>query len=350
MTILLIAATYVFTPIVVPGSSIQVAFGLNDSEQTMITTADGVSGVYRRGTFTPLPPSDAGLATGFGINNDGVITGTITLADGSDQGFILSGSTYTTFSRPGFIYTAPRAIDNAGMVTGFSFNAVPTVGSRGFLYDPATGTFTDVTPSGSTFTLVQGSNVAGQVTGNSQGRGVTRYGFVWQGGSFTTFRVGDLRTNVRGINDAGLMTGFNLTLSANAAGFIGTPSTGFDRIAAPDADEFGTSCEGINNLRQVVCVYVDTAGVGRAFIASLPEVALARLLDDVTGVGPGKSLEAKVMDAQTDYAGGDIASTCADLTDLLKEVKAQTGKKVSVAAAGFMSTNTTAIQGAIGCR
>ena len=190
MTILLIAATYVFTPIVVPGSSIQVAFGLNDSEQTMVTTADGVSGVYRRGTFTPLPPSDAGLATGFGINNDGVITGTITLADGSDQGFILSGSTYTTFSRPGFIYTAPRAIDNAGMVTGFSFNAVPTVGSRGFLYDPATGTFTDVTPSGSTFTLVQGSNVAGQVTGNSQGRGVTRYGFVWQGGSFTTFRVG----------------------------------------------------------------------------------------------------------------------------------------------------------------
>ena len=134
MTILLIAATYVFTPIVVPGSSIQVAFGLNDSEQTMVTTADGVSGVYRRGTFTPLPPSDAGLATGFGINNDGVITGTITLADGSDQGFILSGSTYTTFSRPGFIYTAPRAIDNAGMVTGFSFNAVPTVGSRGFVW------------------------------------------------------------------------------------------------------------------------------------------------------------------------------------------------------------------------
>ncbi len=126
-------------------------------------------------------------------------------------------------------------------------------------------------------------------------------------------------------------------------------ATGFQLLVAPGSGVNGTVCEGINNARQVVCEFTDEAGTGHAFIASPPEVALADLLDEVTGVGPGKSLEAKVMAAQTDFAGADIASTCSDLSDLVSEVNAQTGKKIGAAVAGAIIANTAAIETALGC-
>lgn len=276
--IFLLAVAYVFTPVVVPGENVQVIFGINDHEQTMVTT-DLSSGTYQRGRYTRLPPPPAGYqATGLGINNAGVITGVATASGGNEQGFVLRGSVYTFFTRPGWENTEGRAIGNSGLITGYSFNF--TGESAGFLYDPAAGTFTDATPPGSIFTITQGINKFGRIAGTGRQPGTGRYAFVWQQNRFEQGKhelvpflersvVGDGPTNAKGINDAGVIVGFTRSGSTNA-GFVGNASRGYELLLPPgatDANAF-TVCQGINNADQVVCAVSDPAGNVHAFIGS----------------------------------------------------------------------------------
>src|SRR5262245_44211705 len=127
-TAFLLAAGYVWTQILVPGGTVTSAFGLNDKGQTAVALADGSSGIYRGGHFTPLPAPPAGVVVGAtGINNAGVVVGDAFPGGGAvEVGFILHGSTYTFFSRPGWDNTEPRAIGNSGLITGHSNNAAFT--------------------------------------------------------------------------------------------------------------------------------------------------------------------------------------------------------------------------------
>jgi|SRR5215472_8154084 len=119
------AQDYVWTEIVIPGATVFRAAGLNDKGETAVITTDGRTGIYRDGTFAPLPPPPKGLQVeAWGVNNDGVITGcAFTVPDTCPQGFILRGSTYTFFSRQGWENTTARAIADSGLITGQSFNA-----------------------------------------------------------------------------------------------------------------------------------------------------------------------------------------------------------------------------------
>ena len=108
------AQEYSWTEIVIPGATVSNVFGLNDKGQTAVTLTDGTAGIYGDGIFTPLPPPPEGFRVGAtGINNDGVITGPAFGVAGTEQGYILRGSNYTLFSRPGWDYTEPRAIARA---------------------------------------------------------------------------------------------------------------------------------------------------------------------------------------------------------------------------------------------
>jgi hypothetical protein len=60
---------------------------------------------------------------------------------------------------------------------------------------------------------------------------------------------------------------------------------------------------------------------------------LSALLTQVTGVGPGRSLAAKVRTAQSALAAGDTALAASKLADLISETQAQRGKKIPVATA-----------------
>ena len=73
---LLLVATYVITPISIPGENVLQAFGLNDHGQVAVNT-DVSSGIYQRGAYAVLPPLPAGYSFPFaaGINNSGTITG-----------------------------------------------------------------------------------------------------------------------------------------------------------------------------------------------------------------------------------------------------------------------------------
>ncbi|MEJ2516136.1 MAG: SGNH/GDSL hydrolase family protein [Gammaproteobacteria bacterium] len=82
---------------------------------------------------------------------------------------------------------------------------------------------------------------------------------------------------------------------------------------------------------------------------ALVPVRLQQLLADVTGVGPGRSLAAKMGRAQSYYAASNIGATCSVLGAFVNEVEAQTGKKLTAAQAAAFTSDASAITEALGC-
>jgi hypothetical protein len=199
-----------------------------------------------------------------------------------EQGFILIGSTYTFFSRPGFDNTEPRAISQSGLITGYSYQN--TGETAGFVYNPGTGIFTDVTPPGDNarFTIAQGMNKFGRISGHAYLQpaqlGFRRYAYIWQQGTLgkrvpflDRIRVADRDSSGRGINDAGITVGYTGRPDGTDVGFVGSDSRGFRLLVPPGGDAAGAGviCEGINNEREVVCLVQDSSfNVTGAFIGS----------------------------------------------------------------------------------
>jgi hypothetical protein len=278
---------YSWTEILVPSiGPLGLVIGINDYDQIAVNNADNSkTGIYRHGVFTALPAPPAGYTVSAqGINNVGVIVGTGFTSDPTlGQGFILIGSHYTFFSRPGWDNTSARAIANSGLITGFSSSADLSA-TAGFIYDPRTKTFTDATPpgSGTGFSATQGMNSSGRITGDGrQPDGSGRYGFVWQQRTLgndgqqlapflAQFRIAGVGTAARGINDAGVITGFVNAGSGVVGGFVGNDVRGFQLLVPPggDAPEAFVGCSGINNANKVVCEVTDALGNNRAFVGT----------------------------------------------------------------------------------
>jgi len=280
-------SSYSWTEILIPRiGPLSSAFGINDYDQVTVTNADGSkTGIYRNGIFTPLPAPPAGYkVSALGINNAAAIVGgAFSPSDPShEQGFVLRGSRYTFFSRPGWSNTSARAISQSGLVTGYNYDDAVTA-CAGFIYDPRAGTFTDATPPGSgpCFSVTQGMNADGRISGDGRLEGLGRYAFVWQQGTLvkgklelapflSRFRIADEATAARGINDAGVIVGFTSRPDGTAVGFVGSDSRGFQLLIPPGGDAVGAIvvCEAINNANKVVCDVSDAAGNTRAFVGS----------------------------------------------------------------------------------
>src|SRR5215469_17897727 len=186
------AAGYTWSEILIPSiGPLGLTIGINDKGQVAVSNVDGSkSGIYGKGTFTPLAAPPAGYSVqARGINNSGIITGgAFPPSDPThEQGFVLVGSKYTFFSRPGWNNTEGRAISQSGLVTGFNADDLTALTAcAGFIYDPATGVFTDATPpgSGGCFSTAQGMNAAGRISGDGRlPDGTGRYAFIWQQGT-----------------------------------------------------------------------------------------------------------------------------------------------------------------------
>jgi hypothetical protein len=291
------AAGYSWTEILIPSiGPLGSVFGINDNDQVTVNNfAASKAGVYRHGMFTPLPAPPAGSSnvSAIGINNGGAIVGgALAPSDPThEQGFVLVGSKYTFFSRPGWDNTEARAISNSGLITGFNFNgpfsSLDLSTTAGFIYNPGTKTFTDATPpgSGTGFSTAQGMNASGRISGDGRlPDGSGRYAFIWQQETLVKdgqqlapfldqFRIAGVNTVARGINDGGVIVGF-LSGTAAGGGFVGNDSRGFELLIPPGGDAAGAfaACTGINNFSHVVCEVTDALGNNRAFIGT-PEAA-----------------------------------------------------------------------------
>jgi hypothetical protein len=281
-------ATYVFTRIdyqvvngaVIPGGNFTVTWGINDSSQVAMEIANGNVGqnfIYQGGTFLPLPVPPSGVQIApVGINNAAAVVGGAFPAPpsfSSEQGFILSGGHYNFFAHPGWPNTEARAIGKSGLVTGIAYTDLNSFGgSVGFIYNPATGVFTDIAPvplANAGFVIAQGINAAGQVVGSYRPNGGDTAFLRQPDGTIETFRVNNMSTLARGINDNGLITGF-VGSSSLVAAFVGDAS-GFQLLSCPATVCPGVTAtfgEGINNLGQIVGGWVDSGFFTHGFIAT----------------------------------------------------------------------------------
>ncbi len=108
-----------------------------------------------------------------------------------------------------------------------------------------------------------------------------------------------------------------LTVNASTGAVTGTPSAaGAFNFTAQVVDSSGLAAGTVTNSCTIT--------------VSPPPVSqeLSALLQEVTGVGPGKSLASKVMAAQASYAASNTQATCAVLAALVNEVRAQNEKMI----------------------
>src|SRR2546427_1653019 len=247
----------------------------------------------------PLPPGFDGITTfanPTGINDAGVMTGA-TFEPTGIRSFTLKDGVFTFFSIPGWAEANARTIGNPtaahpqGVVVGYVDDGVfDTLQSfAGFIYDPATAASATINTVDSFITFMHGQNALGQIVGNifadgsSLARG--RWGTMFTpttgvdpmlGGTISYFRVNDMRTSARGINDNGLIAAAVQDATGSTQTYVGT-SGSFQLVNVPGStgpacpDSFflpGTFPEHITNAGQVFGQATDSACIQHGFIAT----------------------------------------------------------------------------------
>ena len=277
-----------------PGSNLG---GINDSGDA-VGNSGSVSGIgigpdtapfiysSMDGTATELVPATGYLSTSLiGINDAGEMVGSVLGLDGTSTSGVIrrQNGEYTVFDHPDAgTRTSARAINNKGLVTGIYFRVDETIG--GFLYEPDTETFTDLSPSYS-WSIPHGINSKGIVVGDArfevdpcggQSPSFSRYGWVrGRDGSVVLFQVNGESTRARGINDAGFIAGVvNDSFAGEIKGFVlKAPKMNCQSIEIDSADllQFPGATqmfpEGITNSGEVVGLFFDGLG-SHGFIAT----------------------------------------------------------------------------------
>jgi len=274
------APSYVFTTIDYPQAVFTDVRGLNNNGQIVgyayLADQFNFGFIYANGTYTRLPPGPNGEETSaHGINDGGAVVGWA-LSGGRSVGFVYRDGAYQLYPRPN-TNTFFRAIGHDGRVTGYSdfldANGVYLGYSSGFIFDPATGQYTDITVPGFSAVIAQGINDAGVVVGSGQNNPAAAFVRDPATGNLDLFRVAGLSTKARGINRTGVITGFveqvAQAVATEAFTFVGAPPN-FETLVI--ANMPSTVGEGINDSGQVAGLFRDAAGNTHGFMATPAEL------------------------------------------------------------------------------
>jgi uncharacterized membrane protein len=288
------AGNYTFTTIPLPGlpaGDNPGALSINDVGSVVLiggsATADDVTTIYNihSHTYTPIPGfpgAPAGQTAPSAINNAGQIVGNyFTISIGSYQGFLLSGGSFTTIAPPqtlGTNFSEATGINNTGQIVGGW--AIVSNHVQGFVLSGSFYTTLNAAPPATNATVPVSINDLGQIVGITGVIGDPSgavAGFLYSGGIFTPINApGALVTFVNSINNAGVIVGFGQSAGAgfnDGDGFIdiGGVLTPFN---VPGALQ--TQPSSINNLGEIVGAYTDAQGVVHAFLATpVPEPSSA---------------------------------------------------------------------------
>jgi hypothetical protein len=285
LALLLMAATatvaaepVVFTSFDISGATSYFVAGINDeglvagswtaadgSEIGFIRAPDG-----RIGTPIVHPDDNTRTTVLRAVNDDGVVAGFY--GANVSNGFLLTEGKFRTVDFPGAVATALRGINNLGDVSGTYSIVDLNADEFGFII-PRRGpaiSFKLADPTG-TGIVVGGINDLRQLVGYYTDATSTLVGFLRQpSGQFVSVIVpGALSTLVFGINDCGTVVGF-YSDGSTAHGFYGRPGDlrSFDLPGAA-----ATFAQGINNEGRIVGRYATADGVPHAFISGIVAAA-----------------------------------------------------------------------------
>ncbi len=228
--------------------------------------------------FKRLNPPGSAYSFAFGVNNNDVVAGSFTTADGTYEGFIYEDGKYKIVIFPGAVgFTQASAINDSNTVAG-EFTGSDSL-NHGYLLD-AEGRYTQYDVTSGASTNIYGINNAGNFTGNTSFQGETVMGFVNIEGSVTTFTFKTYYTFAFGINNANETVGyFTPPPFAKSHGFFRDASGKMTQIDYPGATT--TVCLAINDLEEITGYYVDSSNVAHGFLlknnvfrsAPLPDLA-----------------------------------------------------------------------------
>jgi probable HAF family extracellular repeat protein len=174
-----------------------------------------------------------------------------------------------TFTRiidvPGSTYTVAQGINNAGQIVGWfaDDNTGPGGGAHGFLLDG--GQFTVIDMPGAEGTYAYGINDAGQIVGDFRGPNQDGFdgleSFLYVDGSFTVIDpdlAPGIQTHVRDINNAGQIVGWTFDpVFLEGHSFL-LDSGQFTVIDMPEPSAVP---KGINDAGQIVGEFTEPAGI-----------------------------------------------------------------------------------------
>lgn len=214
-----IAAAYTYSSgamTAIPGvAPLSWPVSINDAGQIAIVTAQMINGgsnssyLYSGGSFTDLGSLGGGNTNAAAINNLGQITGGTYTSAGQQQAFLYSGGVMTGIGRlDGARVTIPTAMNDAGTIVGYSFDANQDSGYQ-YASIYSNGQWSKLLPASSD-ALAYGINNRGDVVGVDRGRG-----FLYSNGSYVDLMnipqvqaAGWHTMTATDINDRGQIVGY----------------------------------------------------------------------------------------------------------------------------------------------
>jgi uncharacterized membrane protein len=262
-------------------------------------------------TFIPIEYPGASATRATGINAQGAIVGSFD-DDVATHGFLLRGSRFTTIDVPGSSYTQPKSVNTREEIVGYYYDA--ELNLHGFYWH--NGRFRLIDIPFSIETRAEGINDTGVISGEFNDIDENEHGFLMRDGKFETIDVPNAETtdiwtiandgwfagdysdattvyaylrnkhgdylslaypgaqadSARAINDRHEIVGrwdddsvspVQIPCTTQCHGFLWAEGV-FQSIDVPGA--ISTLALGINNRRQIVGRFIDSAGNDHGFV------------------------------------------------------------------------------------
>jgi hypothetical protein len=208
--------------------------GLNDTGTIVGNYEPTTLGTYQSLSFngsaflniSPPASRNTDFSAAFGINDLNQVVGTWEVASDHEQGYLLSGGTYTTIDDPGYD-TELYGINSHGEIIGVNYLVGPDTPVLGFSYQG--GVFTPITVAGFSNLAPFGINDSGEIVGivsNSNNDAGPYESFVDIGGVSSLFSIpGAEQTTITGVNNAGYLVGDYTDANGSGGSFLAIPTT-----------------------------------------------------------------------------------------------------------------------------
>ncbi len=257
-----------FLAVNVPGASQTSVSAINAYNEVVgdFFAPGGPFGFFRdsAGTYTQLAVPNA-TTQALDVNGSAVVVGTTHDASGF-HGFLWSlPSGFTVFEVPGTKpgNTVALAINGTGTVTGYYFDS--KLNNHGFIRSRG-GRFIkfDATVGGTEPTSI---NSSGQITGWGHDAQGNLVGFVRDlDGTIHLISVSGVSSNAStGINDSGVVVGFDFSDANHPSSFQRNPDGGITELPVPFANT-ANRANGINVFGAITGYYIDSSGTTHGWV------------------------------------------------------------------------------------
>ena len=253
-----------------------------------------------QGTYTQIDYPGSSYTEAFGINTGGTIVGFYRNSiGGKNHGFILSGGGYELLDYPRSGQTVLSGINNSAQIVGFTYEP-----QKGFRYDSATQTFTDIRLSEASEVFSQCINDAGTIAGYAF-RGNNRLLGFERLASGQTVRIrppNSTETFVTGIGASGELIGYYLKGRHGPFNFSFSDGQ-YQPLVIPNAP--APRVYGINSAGAIVGIYSPTPGVDSGFLYQNGILTTLEFPGASFTYAYGISNSGEVVGAFVDSSGGE---------------------------------------------